>query len=157
MTIAYTIIYNNNLIKRNIKMNVIGINLKADLLRIVTLSGTKSNHVRIEEKFNKIKIPRDNNISELTLVKDTLITFFNTNNIEGIAVNGRAIAGQMSGSPLSFKSEGFLIAITNIQIKNIFSATIRATDKKGIDLKTCKPTTKDLGVAYDIAFELLPE
>lgn len=138
-------------------MNVTGINLKADLLRIVTLSGTRENHIRLEEKFNKVKIPRDNNPQELKEVRELLLTYFRKNNIERVAVNGRAMSGQMSGSPLSFKSEGFLMGILDMEIKNIFSATLRSTDRKRGDEKSCRPSTKDLGVAYDIAFELLPD
>lgn len=138
-------------------MNVTGINLKADLLRIVTLSGTKSEHTRLEEKFNKVQIPRDNGVNELKEVRDILISYFKNNSIERVAVNGRAVKGQMAGSPLSFKSEGFLMGILDLEIKNIFSATLRATDRKRADEKSCRPSTKDLGVAYDIAFELLPD
>lgn len=138
-------------------MNVTGINLKADLLRIVTLSGSKGEHIRLEEKFNKVQIPRDNGADELKEVRELLMSYFKNNNIEKVAVNGRVMKGQMAGSPLSFKSEGFLMGILDLEIKNIFSATLRATDRKRSDEKSCRPSTKDLGVAYDIAFELLPD
>ncbi len=138
-------------------MNVMGILLKTDQLRIVTLSGTKQSHIVIQNSFNKITIPRDNDPSQIELIKDTLITFFNTNDIEAVGVNGRAVSGQMAGSPLSFKSEGILVAISGLLVKHVFPQTIRATDRKRIAEKTCRPSTKDLGIAYDIAFEMLPE
>jgi Protein of unknown function (DUF3010) len=138
-------------------MNVVGFYLKADQLRIVTLSGTKLKHTRIEEKFNKLSIPRDNNPDKIEQIKATLISFLEANNIENIGVNGRAISGRMAGSPLSFKSEGILIAISNMLVKNIFPQTIRATDKKRLEDKTSRPSTKDLASSYDVAFELLPE
>lgn len=138
-------------------MNVMGILLKTDQLRIATLSGSKKSHTIIEKSFNKITIPRDNNPDQIDLIKSTLITFFKTNNIECIGVNGRNVSGQRPGSPLSFKSEGILVAISGLLVKHIFSKTIIATDKKRLADKTCRPTTKDLGAAYDVAFEMLPE
>ncbi len=138
-------------------MNVMGILLKTDQLRIVTLSGVKKSHKRIEDSFHKITIPRDNDPEGIELIKNTLITFFETHNIERIGVNGRAISGQMAGSPLTFKSEGILVAISGLLVKHIFTQTIKATDKKRSSDKTCNPSTKDLKTAYDIAFEMLPE
>ncbi len=138
-------------------MNVVGILLKSDQLRIVTLSGTKKSHQIIEKRFNKITVPRDNDPSQIDLIKNTLITFFKTNKIESIGVNGRAVSGKMAGSPLTFKSEGILIAISGLLVKHVFTQTIRATDRTRYSEKTCRPSTKDLGIAYDIAFEMLPE
>lgn len=138
-------------------MNVMGIYLKSNLLRIVTLSGSKQEHCIIEPKFHKIEIPKDNDIDSIKLVQSTLIAFYKNNKIEAIGINGRTTRGQAAGGPLSFKSEGVLLASSSVQIKSIFSATTRASDRKRPENKTNKPSTIDLGKAYDIAFEMLPE
>ena len=138
-------------------MNVMGLYLKTDTLRIVTLSGTKTDHKRIGEAFHKISVPRDNNPDTIKALIETLNVFLESNGIELIGVNGRNVSGRSAGSPLSFKSEGILIAILDMQLRQVFAQTIRATDRKRISDKSCRPATKDLGIAYDVAFELLPE
>ncbi|GEM_PF-2156647 len=138
-------------------MNVMGIYLTSNILRIVTLSGTKKQHNRIQESFHKIEIPKDNNYESVCLIIKTLKAFWKQNQIDAIGIYGRATSGQASGGCLTFKSEGLLIGISEIEIKTVFSATIRATDRKRKDDKNIRPTTNDLGIAYDVAFEMLAE
>lgn len=138
-------------------MNVMGIFLTSNVLRIVTLSGTKEKHSRIQESFHKIEIPKDNNYESVRLIIRTLKAFWIQNQIDAIGIYGRATSGQAAGGCLTFKSEGLLLGISEKEIKTIFSATIRATDRKRVDDKISRPSTKDLGIAYDVAFEMLPE
>jgi predicted transcriptional regulator len=133
-----------------------GIYLKSNHLRLATLSGSKRDHEIIDAKFNKLSFPKDDNFEQVNMLKKTIIAFIKKNNVEKIAINGRARSGQRQGGADSFKIHGFLLAIIEYPISTIFSATIRATNTKVIELKTKRPPTKDLGVAYDLAFELLP-
>jgi len=136
-------------------MNVMGINLKSNRLRIVSLSGDKNNHARIEESFHQLEFPKSNDIDQIHIIRETILAFIHRNNIEAISINGRAATGPKSGGGLTFKTEGFLLGITPVPIQNIFTATVNATNRKQQELKTNQPKTKDLAKAYDLAFEAL--
>jgi len=137
-------------------MVVTGIFLKLNLLRLVTLSGTKNEHEIIEVKFHKLQFPKNDNFEQIDMLKKTIVAFIKKNNVEKIAINGRARSGQRQGGADSFKIHGFLLAIIEYPIDIFFSATIRSTNTRENELKTKRPLTQDLGKAFDLAFELLP-
>jgi len=84
-------------------------------------------------------------------------SFCALNAVDLIAINRRATSGQGAGGAGTFLIEGILLATSPCPIDFFHSATIKATDRKKVELKVLRPKTVDLGSAYDLSFERLPE
>ncbi|MDO6794805.1 DUF3010 family protein [Shewanella sp. 1_MG-2023] len=136
-------------------MNVMGIMLKANEMRIVTLTGSRTCHEMVNAKFNKLalnKHPEQKDVKELV---QQIMDYCNANNINKAVINRRSTTGQGAGGAGTFLLEGAILATLNCEIDFVHPATLRATDKREADHKSTKPKTVDLGKAYDLAYEAL--
>lgn len=134
-------------------MIISGIFLKANEVRIVTLSGDRANHQIIANKLNKLTLSKNPTQDEVEVFTHAFKAYCTDNSVDKIIVNRRAISGQGAGGAGTFIIEGILLAISPIPIEFIHPATIKATDKREKHKKINKPETVDLGKAYDLSFE----
>ncbi|WP_092760427.1 DUF3010 family protein [Rhodoferax sp. OV413] len=137
-------------------MVVLGVILKSNIARLVALSGTRNQHLAVRSKVNKLEIPKNPTRDDVESFVQAFKSFCAVNVIDCIVVNRRASAGQGAGSASTFLTEGVLLAASPCTVEFVHPATIKATDRKQGGLKTCRPETVDLGLAYDLAFERLP-
>ncbi|WP_144208208.1 DUF3010 family protein [Shewanella donghaensis] len=136
-------------------MNVMGIMLKANEMRIVTLTGTRTQHELINPKFNKLALDKHPQQAEVKILIEQISQYCDANKIDKVIINRRSTTGQGAGGAGTFLLEGALLATLTPAIVFIHPATIRATDKREADHKSAKPKTVDLGKAYDLAYESL--
>jgi Protein of unknown function (DUF3010) len=135
-------------------MAVAGIFLKGNFANIVTLEGTKKEHVFVDEDFNSVELGKNPTQKDVVALGKTITSYIEKNKITEIVLNRRITAGQMAGAPGTFLWEGILLTMSPVPLKFVHAATVRATDKKSADLKESKPTENVLlGKAYDFAFE----
>ena len=130
-----------------------GVYLKSDNIRIVTLSGTKENHDRIAEKVHKLNLPLSAEQEEVEVFVQTLKAYCSDNKVDIIFINKRNSKGKHAGGAATFRNEGIIYATSPVSIQVVHPSTLAATDRRHPDLKKLKPKTKDLGIAYDLAFE----
>jgi len=132
---------------------VAGIFLKANLARIITLTGSRNNHALVANKFNKLELPKHPTQDDVEVFVQAFKAHCADNSVDKVVVNRRATSGQGAGGVGTFLIEGIILSTSPAPVKFVHSATVRATDRKEEDLKTSKPTTSDLGKAYDFAYE----
>ncbi|WP_271197573.1 DUF3010 family protein [Pseudomonas turukhanskensis] len=132
---------------------VAGLLLKANEARIVTLSGTRASHSLVAEKLNKLAVAKNPTREDVAAFVQALQAFCAANKIEKLVLNRRATAGQGAGGAGTFLLEGVLLACSPVPVDFAHPATMKATDRKAGDSKAQKPTTIDLGKAYDLAYE----
>ncbi len=137
-------------------MIVAGISLKGNITRIVTLHGNRKNHKRIAGKFHKLELTKYPPQDEVKVYVQALIAFCNDNSVDKLILNKRTIGGQGAGGNATFRAEGIILASILAEVRLVHSATILATERRVSNLKSSKPTTKELGIAYDLAFDGLP-
>jgi hypothetical protein len=130
-----------------------GLLLKGNVIRIVTLSGTREKHKQIASKVNKLEMGAEPDQDAVEAFCHTFQAFCADNNVDLVVINRRATSGQGAGGAATFRTEGILLAKSPCPIKFAHAATIRATDRKQIELKSGRPGTADLSKAYDLAFE----
>ena len=130
-----------------------GIYLKSDNIRIVTLFGTKENHDRIAEKVHKLNLPLSAEQEEIEVFVQTLKAYCSDNKIDIIFINKRNSKGKHAGGAATFRNEGIIYATSKVSVQAVHPSTLAATNRKHSELKLQRPDTKDLGVAYDLAFE----
>ena len=130
-----------------------GLLIKGNACRIVTLSGSKQNYSRIAEKFHKLELAAKPSQEDVEVFVQTIKAFCSDNNIDLININFRNTKGEHAGGAASFRIEGIILASAPISVQQIHQATIGATNRKQGDLKTLKPKAKDIGRAFDLAFE----
>lgn len=134
-------------------MVISGIFLKANVARIVTLTGSKDNHSSIAPRFNKLALPKNPSQADVEVFSQTFKAYCADNSVDKVIINRRATSGQGAGGAGTFLIEGVLLAISPASIEFVHHATVRATDKREGDKKTEKPGTVDLGKAYDFGYE----
>jgi len=134
-------------------MVVIGVLLKGHQARIVTLSGTREAHIIKSQKFNKLELPQYPTQDDVELFVQAFHAHCIKEGVDKIIINKRTTSGMGAGGAGTFLIEGVLLAVCKASIEPKHLKTITATDKKFAQLKTQRPETKDLGVAYDLAFE----
>ncbi len=134
-------------------MVVSGIYLKANDARIVTLVGSRDNHILRAQKFNKLSLPKNPTQGDVEVFSQAFKAYCADNGIDKIIINKRVTVGQGAGGAGTFRLEGVLLAISPATIEFVHSATVRATDRREVAKKAQKPGTKDLGKAYDLAYE----
>lgn len=130
-----------------------GILLKSNLCRIVTLSGLKKQHIRIAEKFHKLEIAPNPTQEDVEVFVQALKAYCNDNSIDIMVINFRNSTGDHAGGAASFRMEGIILAASDIPVKQAHPSTISASTRKYSNYKSIKPTTIELGRAYDLAFE----
>lgn len=134
-------------------MIVAGVFLKANLARIITINGSRSNHSLIAGKFNKLELPKNPTQEDVEAFVHAFKAFCADHSVDKVIINRRATVGQGAGGAGTFLLEGVLLAVSPVPIELIHGATVAATDRKQKSLKVHQPTTVDLGKAYDFAFE----
>ncbi|MEN0107611.1 MAG: DUF3010 family protein [Pseudomonas sp.] len=132
---------------------VAGLLLKANEARIVTLSGTRASHSLVAEKFNKLAVPKNPTQQDIAAFVQALQSFCSANQVEKVLLNRRATTGQGAGGAGTFVLEGVILACSPVPVDFAHPATMKATERKAGDSKAQKPTTIDLGKAYDLAYE----
>ena len=130
-----------------------GVFLKGNDARIISLSGNRNNHSLVTPKFHKLQLIKNPSQDDVEVFKKAFLSYCSDNNIKIIIINKRTVNGKGAGGSMSFIIEGVLLAIAEIPIKSVHTATIRATDKREIQKKSIKPKTVALGKAYDLAYE----
>lgn len=138
-------------------MVVAGLFLKANECRVVTLTGTRTEHQLLAPKFNKLALVKNPTQADVTEFIQIFKAYCLEHQVEQVVINRRATSGQGAGGAGTFLIEGVLLAVSPVAVELIHPATIRATDKRSGTNKSVKPKTVDLGKAYDLAYELLPE
>ncbi|TWO83233.1 hypothetical protein AYI75_16205 [Shewanella algae] len=134
-------------------MIITGIFLKANQARIITLSGSRASHELLAEKFTKLDLPKNPTQDDVEVFVQAFRAHCTSNSIDKVIINRRATNGQGAGGAGTFLLEGVFLATSQAPVEFVHSATIRATDRREPDLKTERPSTVDLGKAYDLAFE----
>lgn len=134
-------------------MVVSGIFLKSREARIVTLDGTKASHQRIANNIHKLSLPKNPTQNDVVQFRQAFIAYCQDHAIESVIINKRTTSGQAAVGGSTFITEGMLLSICEVPIRFVHNATVRATNRKEASLKTEKPDTVDLGIAYDYAFE----
>ncbi len=129
-----------------------GLLLKGDLIRIVTLTGTREHHKQIAEKVNKLELGADPDQESVQAFCYAFKAFCVDNSIDLAVINKRATSGKGAGGGATFRTEGILLTMCPCPIKFVHPATVKATDRRHSGLKS-RPSTVDLAKAYDLAFE----
>jgi len=139
-----------------IEMVSAGLLLKGNLVRIVTLSGTRQSHKLVALKVNKLELGADPDQDAVEAFSHAFRAFCADHAVEGVVVNRRTTTGQGAGGSATFRTEGILLSMCPCPIQFVHHTTVRATDRKQANLKSARPATADLSKAYDLAFEGLP-
>ncbi|WP_028766102.1 DUF3010 family protein [Shewanella fidelis] len=134
---------------------VSGLFLKANEVRVVTLSGYRGEHELIAPKVNKFSLLKNPQQGDVQQFIAQLQAYISEHHVAKVVLNRRATSGQGAGGAGTFLMEGAILACIGVDIEFVHPATLRATDKRCGALKPAKPTTVDLGKAYDLAFEAL--
>lgn len=134
-------------------MNVLGALLKTNVVRLSALSGSQKSHVVIGSKVNKIELAKNPTRDDVEVFVQTFQSFCAVNSVDLVVINRRLTSGKGAGGAATFITEGILLATSPCPVHFIHSATIKATDRKKLDLKIHRPGTADLAISYDLAFE----
>lgn len=138
-------------------MVVLGVMLKGSVARLIALSGRQSAHTIVQSRVNKLELPKNPTKDDVDTFVQAFKSFCAVNAVDLVAINRRATSGQGAGGAGTFIAEGVLLASSPCSVEFFHPATIKATDRKKAVLKTSRPDTADLGNAYDLGFERLPE
>lgn len=136
-------------------MVVLGVMLKGNAARLVALVGRQTEHTVVNSRVNKIELPKNPSKDDVDTFVQTFKAFCAVNAVDLVAINRRATSGQGAGGAGTFIVEGILLAASPCPVDFFHPATIKATDRKKAGLKTLRPETVDLGIAYDLGFERL--
>lgn len=140
--------------KREVNLMIsTGILLKGNVARIVTLSGTRQIHEMIAKKINKLELPKYPKKDDVEAFVQTFSAYCRDNSVDVVVINRRATTGQGAGGAATFRTEGVLLATSPCPVNFVHPATIKATDRKEVELKKNRPIPQDLAKAYDFAFE----
>ncbi|MEZ9593318.1 DUF3010 family protein [Shewanella sp. 10N.261.52.F9] len=134
---------------------VCGIFLKANEVRVVTLAGNRATHQLIAPKVSKFSLIKNPNQADVKNFITQLQGYISEHKVNKVVLNRRATTGQGAGGAGTFLMEGAILASIEQELEFVHPATLRATDKRCLALKSTKPKTVDLGKAYDLAFECL--
>lgn len=138
-------------------MIVLGMMLKGNVARLIALSGRQTDHTVVKSRVNKIELPKNPSKDDVDTFVQAFKSFCAVNAVDLIAINRRAISGKGAGGAGTFIAEGILLATSPCPVDFFHPATIKATNRNRAVLKTLRPETVDLGNAYDLSFERLPE
>jgi hypothetical protein len=131
----------------------VGILLKGSVCRVVTLTGTKKRHDLVAKKFHKLELAKTPTQEDVEIFVQALKAFCSDNSVDLLSINYRNTKGDMAGGAATFRIEGIILATSPAPVKQVHSSTLAATTRKHGEKKSVKPTTVDLGRAYDLAFE----
>ena len=136
-------------------MAAVGIFLKGNFAHIVTLEGTRDSHDYVNKEFCKLELGKNPTQKDVIVLTGLLTKHIEKHNVTQLVLNRRVTAGQMAGAAGTFIWEGILLTMSPVPLKFVHVATIRATDKKCVELKTKRPPEENVALnkAYDFAFE----
>lgn len=134
-------------------MVISGVFLKANEIRLVTIIGSRDSHQLVAPKINKFSLPKNPTQDDVDIFTQAFKAYCTNNGVDKIVINRRVTSGQGAGGAGTFLIEGVLLAISPAPIEFVHPATVRATDKRELEKKANKPTTIDLGKAYDFGYE----
>ena len=138
-------------------MVVVGVYLKGSTARIVTLAGTRKKHSREKSEFHKLDLPRPVTPEGTQNFVKALQSHIQETGATVVVINKRQERGTHASGSATFHMEGALFASLSSSCLLVAPATMTATKRKFGKLKVNSPPTKDLGAAYDLAFEGLIE
>lgn len=138
-------------------MVVLGVMLKGNAARFVALAGRQTDHTVVKSRVNKIELPKNPNKDDVDTFVQAFKAFCAVNAVDLLAINRWATSGQGAGGAGTFIVEGILLATSPCPVDFFHPATIKATTRRKAEFKALRPETVDLGSAYDLAFERLPE
>jgi hypothetical protein len=134
-------------------MIIAGIYLKGSCARIVALSGTCPKYVRLSQQVDRLELSSKPTQEDVQTFVQALHAYCTDNEIDVVCVNHRSNeADSDGGSPASFRAEGIILATSEIPVKLIHSVTVAAAIRKNRGNSYVRPTTVDIGKAYDLAF-----
>lgn len=136
-------------------MRVAGFSITASDVRIVTLEGTREDHERIAEQLHKVSVGDGSSATHLKAVVGALNAHIRDTGIERVGLVAYAEGGKYGAGASVFRIEGGLMVSAEAALRFIHKATIGATERRLGEQKRRRPTTKALGLAYDLAFECL--
>ena len=134
-------------------MVVGGILLKGNGARIVTLSGTRSAHTRLVDTFHKLELSGKPTQADVEVFVQTLQAYCADNGVDLLCLNQRTTGkGTHAGGSASFRNEGIILATSPVPVQLVHPATTAATINKDPVDSLVRPSTADLGRAYNLAF-----
>jgi hypothetical protein len=136
-------------------MRVCGLSISSSEVRVVTLEGTRSSHVRIADDLHKIPIHNTESPGGIAAVTTPLVEHIRGEMVTRIGIKANAATGKFSAGANVFRVEGALLAVVEAEFSFFHSATLASIDRKQGELKTGKPSTAVLATAYDLAFACL--
>ncbi len=134
-------------------MVVLGVMLKSNVARLVALTGSQADHLVVKSKVNKLEIPKNPTRDDVETFVQAFKSFCVVNVVDLVVVNRRATSGQGAGGAATFITEGVMLASSPCPLDFVHPATLAATTRKKGQMKTARPDTVDLGLAYDLAFQ----
>ena len=87
-----------------------GFLLKGGLCRIITLSGTKNQHLRIADKFHKLELASNPSQEDVEVFVQAIKAFCSDNSVDLIFINYRNVKGNHAGGAATFRIEGIILA-----------------------------------------------
>lgn len=133
-----------------------GILLKGNGIRVVTLSGTRSSHKRLLPNFNKLDLPAKPTQQDVATFVQAFKAYCSDNSIDLLCLNQRNSGnGKHAGGSSSFRNEGIILSVSPVPVQLTSPATVAAVLRRHSINPSIRPTTVDLGKAYDFAFAAL--
>lgn len=134
-------------------MKVLGISLEGSTAIFSGLEKTESGIYEISDKLKKVQLKDHLDSKEVQSIYETIHSFLERNNFDGIAIIKRGTKGTFAASPISFKIEGLIQMYEKIEVEFIAPATLRAFYKKNENTHTPKYAYQK--AANDLAYYLL--
>ena len=136
-------------------MIVCGMEMAASEVRLVVLSGSKSDLNHIDVKPRKLKIADDENAEEVQAFRDSLFAFLSENKVDMVAIKKRGKKGEYAGGPVGFKFEAITQLYEGCPVSLIAPRTITTNISKHAP-KIPEALLKYQYVAFQTAFTVVP-
>ena len=111
-------------------MIVCGTEMAASEVRLVLLSGSKSDFRHIDIKPRKLKSTDDENAEEIRSFRDSLFAFLRENKVDMVAIKKRGKKGEYAGGSIGFKLEAIAQLYEGCPIQLIAPRTITVNINK---------------------------
>jgi len=136
-------------------MIMCGMEMAASEIRLVLLSGSKSDLNHIDVKPRKLKIADDENAEEIRTFRDSLFAFLRENNVDMVAIKKRGKKGEYAGGPIGFKLDAITQFYEGCPVSLIAPRTITTNINKHAP-KIPDALLKYQYAAFQTAFTALP-
>ncbi len=111
-------------------MIVCGMEMAASEIRLVLLSGSKSDFNHIDVKPRKLKITDDETTDEVRTFRDSLFAFLSENKVDMVTIKKRGKKGEYAGGPIGFKLEAIAQLYEGCPVSLIAPRTISVNINK---------------------------